>query len=72
MYRRRRFLSLIPPAIIGLSPLNAVVTKVPQNIADAEMDNRTCWISILVKIADPVLQTLSSVRTETPIFFEKI
>lgn len=69
MMYRRRFLSLIPPA--ALIGLNFNATAIPHNpqkenlesgVSAAQAGQRKYWVSVLSKIADPVLQSLSKGR----------
>lgn len=65
MMYRRRFLSLIPPAaLMGLN-FNANATPVPVNLQSENAviknaESREYWVSVLTKIANPVLENLSS------------
>lgn len=62
MYRRD-FLSMIPPAaVIGLTAFDASAVSPSPTVTVPGSDSRKYWISVLTKIADPVLQSLSQGR----------
>lgn len=65
MMYRRRFLSLIPPAaLLGIN-FNAKATPVPvkqqgeNDVVGSNAESREYWVSVITKIANPVLQNLS-------------
>lgn len=59
MYRRH-FLSLIPPAaVIGLTGFETSAHVPPADQKKETLESREYWVSVLTKIADPVLENLS-------------